>query len=117
MAGRPAWPSRSPASGEATRPLNGRLTTFGVPVGLARLLYNMRHIKTARMAVLGVVDKFRRRGVAEMFILRALSVGLARGFKGAELSWTLEDNDLINRTIEKVGGRRYKTFRLYHAPL
>ncbi len=88
-----------------------------MPVGLARLLYNMRHIKTARMAVLGVVEKFRRRGVVEMFILRALATGIARGYTGAELSWTLEDNDLICRTIEKVGGRRYKTFRLYHAPL
>jgi hypothetical protein len=29
------------------------------------------------------------------------------------LSWTLEDNDLINRTIEAVGGRRYKTYRIY----
>ena len=76
----------------------------------------MRHIKTARMAVLGVVEKFRRRGVVEMFILRAGHGHCARLHR-AELSWTLEDNDLICRTIEKVGGRRYKTFRLYHAPL
>jgi len=26
------------------------------------------------------------------------------GYSGAELSWTLEDNALINRTIEAVGG-------------
>jgi GNAT superfamily N-acetyltransferase len=106
-----------PDFNEATRPLNGRLTTLGIPIGLARLLYNMRHIKTGRMAVLGVVEKFRRRGVVEMFILRSLAAGIALGYTGAELSWTLEDNDLINRTIEKVGGRRYKTFRLFHTDL
>jgi hypothetical protein len=67
--------------------------------------------------VLGIVEKFRRRGVAEMFILQTLAKGLERGYTGAELGWTLEDNDLINRTIEKVGGQRYKTFRLYHTSL
>ena len=106
-----------PDFNEATRPLNGRLTTFGVPIGLARLLYNVRRIKTARMAVLGVVEKFRRRGVAEMFILQSLAAGLALGYTAAELSWTLEDNALINRTIEKVGGRRDKTYRLYQGTL
>jgi GNAT superfamily N-acetyltransferase len=107
-----------PDFNEATGPLNGRLTTFGIPIGLARLLYNVRHIKTARMAVLGVVEKFRRRGVSEMFILRALQYGRDQlRYTGAELSWTLEDNDLINRTIEKVGGRRYKTYRLYQTSI
>ena len=38
---------------------------------------------------------------------------LWRGYTGAELSWTLEDNALINRTIEAVGGRMYKTYRIY----
>jgi GNAT superfamily N-acetyltransferase len=106
-----------PDFNQATRPLNGRLTTWGLPIGLVRLLYNMRHITCARLAVLGVVEKFRRRGVAEMFILQTLAKGLERGYTGAELGWTLEDNDLINRTIEKVGGQRYKTFRLYHTSL
>lgn len=106
-----------PDFNEATRPLNGRLTTFGVPIGLVRLLYNVRRIKTARMAVLGVVEKFRRRGVVELFILQSLAAGIALGYTGAELSWTLEDNELINRTIEKVGGRRYKTYRLYQAAI
>ena len=35
------------------------------------------------------------------------------GYHGAELSWTLEDNDMINRTIQAVGGRQYKRFRIY----
>ena len=39
------------------------------------------------------------------------------GYTGAELSWTLEDNDAINRTVERVGGRRYKTYRIYEKPI
>lgn len=105
-----------PDFNEATRPLNGRLMKWGLPIGLIQLFRNLRKIRTARMAVLGIVEQYRRRGVAELFILRALEVGRNQlRYTGAELGWTLEDNDLINRTIEKVGGQRYKTFRIYSA--
>jgi len=107
-----------PDINEAIRPLNGRLTRFGIPTGLARLAYRIRHVKTARMAVLVVLEEFRRRGVAEMLILRTLDHGKNElGYTGAELSWTDEDNEVVNRTIEAVGGRRYKTYRIYQKPL
>ena len=66
------------------------------------------------MVVLDVLKEYRRRGVAEMLILRTLDYGKnVLGYTGAELSWTLEDNDAVNRTIEAVGARRYKTYRMY----
>ncbi len=99
---------------EAIRPLEGRLTRFGLPLGLARFMYRKRRIKTARMLVLDVLQHYRRRGVAEMLILQTLDHGKnVLGYTAAELSWTLEDNAAVNRTIESVGGRRYKTYRLY----
>ena len=83
-------------------------------VGLLRLLRRKRHIKTARMVVLDVLKEYRRRGIAELLILRTLDYGKnVIGYTGAELGWTLEDNDAVNRTIEAVGGRRYKTYRIY----
>jgi GNAT superfamily N-acetyltransferase len=92
---------------EAIRPLNGRLTTLGLPIGLARLAYRVPRIKTARMLVLVVLEGYRRRGVSELLILSTLQYGKnVLGYTGAELGWTLEDNDLINRTIEAVGARR-----------
>ena len=102
---------------EAIRPLNGRLCTWGFPVGLARFLRNRRHIQTVRLLALGVLDKFRRRGISELLILRAVETTMECGFKGAELGWTLEDNNLINNTIEAVGARHYKTFRIYEKNL
>ena len=94
--------------------MNGRLTRFGLPLGVARFLYRKRHIKTARVVVLDVLKEYRRRGVAEMLILHTLDYGKnVLGYTGAELSWTLEDNDAVNRTIEAVGARRYKTYRIY----
>ena len=107
-----------PDINEATGPLNGKLTRFGVPVGLAKLLYNLRRIQTARMAVMGVVEGYRRRGIAELLILHTLDHGKnVLKYTGAELGWTLEDNDLVNRTIERVGGERYKTYRLFERSL
>jgi len=103
-----------PDVNEAIRPLDGRLTTLGLPIGLARLLLRFPKIKTARMLVLVVLEGYRRRGVSELLILHTLDYGKnVLGYTAAELSWTLEDNDLINRTIEAVGGRRYKTYRIY----
>jgi GNAT superfamily N-acetyltransferase len=107
-----------PDLNEAIRPLNGRLTRFGLPLGLLRLLRGKRHIKTARMVVLDVLKDYRRRGIAELLILRTLDYGKnVIGYTGAELSWTFEDNDSVNRTIEAVGGRRYKTYRVYEKTL
>ena len=70
------------------------------------------------MVVLDVLKQYRRRGVAEMLIFNTLDYGKnVLGYTGAELGWTFEDNHLINRTIEAVGGRRYKTYRIYEKDL
>ncbi len=103
-----------PDLNEAIRPLNGRLARWGVPWGAWQLWRGLRRISTARMLILGVVEAHRRRGVAELLILKTLEHGRYQArYSGAELGWTLEDNDLINSTIESVGGRRYKTYRVY----
>jgi GNAT superfamily N-acetyltransferase len=107
-----------PDINEAIRPLGGRLTNFGLPINFARLAYHTRHIKTARMAVLGLLPQYRRRGITELLILRTLEHGRnIIGYTGAELGWTLEDNYLVNRTLETVGARRYKTYRIYEKRL
>jgi len=107
-----------PDLNEAIRPLNGRLTRFGLPIGLARLLYRKRRVKNARMLVLCVLEGYRRRGIGELLILRTLDYGKnSIGYTGAELGWTDEDNYLINRAIERVGAKRYKTYRIYEKSL
>jgi GNAT superfamily N-acetyltransferase len=103
-----------PDFNEAIRPLNGRLTWCGIPTGLFKLLRRMKKLRTGRMVTLGVLPGFRRRGIAELLILQAFQYAKHQlKYSGAELSWTLEDNDLINRTIEAVGGQIYKRYRIY----
>lgn len=119
VGGRPVGLSITlPDVNEAIRPLNGRLTRYGLPWGAWQFWRRKRRVKTARMVVLSVLKEYRRRGIGEMLILKTLEYGKnALGYTGAELSWTLEDNVLVNRTIETVGGRRYKTYRLYQKDL
>jgi len=96
----------------ALKHVNGRLARFGLPIGLIKLLYYRRKIRTARFVALGVLEKYRRAGIAEKLVLQVLEEGASRGFK-AELSMTLEDNVMVNRFIEAVGATRYKTYRIY----
>jgi GNAT superfamily N-acetyltransferase len=96
----------------ALQHLNGRLTRFGLPIGLIKLLYYRRKIRTARFIALGVVEKYRRAGIAERLVLQVMEEGASRGVTG-ELSMTLEDNTMINRFIEALGATKYKTYRIY----
>ena len=101
----------------ALRHINGRLTTFGLPIGLVKLLYHKSRTRTARLIALGVIEKYRRTGIAEMLVLRIVEEGMIkRGFTG-ELSMTLEDNFMINRFLEAIGAQRYKTYRIFNRPL
>lgn len=103
-----------PDLNEGLRKINGRLTTFGLPIGLARLWYHYRRATAARLIAIGVLPEHRRKGIIEQLILRTNHYGFhARKFLGAELGWTLEDNAAINKPIERVGGVRYKTYRIY----
>lgn len=101
----------------ALRKINGRLTSYGLPIGLAKLLYYKSRIRTARLIALGVRPKYRRGGIAEMLVLRIIEEGMIkRGFTG-ELSMTLEDNHMINRFLSAIGAERYKTYRIYRRGL
>jgi GNAT superfamily N-acetyltransferase len=103
-----------PDLNEAIRPLNGRLFPYGLPVNLVRFLWRKGRVKSARMIVLDVLEKYRRRGIAEMLILKTLDYGKnVAKYTGAELGWTLEDNYLVNQTIEAVGAKKSKVYRIY----
>jgi GNAT superfamily N-acetyltransferase len=99
------------------RDLNGRLSRFGLPIGLIKLLLYKKRIRKGRLIALGVVPKFRRAGVAEMLVLRVMEeTMIKRGITG-ELSMTLEDNFMINRFLNAIGAERYKTYRIFETAI
>jgi len=108
-----------PDLNEAIKPMNGSLSWFGIPyLGLLRLRYRLNRVKGARMMVLCVLPQYRRSGVAERLIYDTLDYGKnCLHYTNAELGWTDEMNDKINRTLERVGAVRCKTYRVFEKSL
>lgn len=98
-----------PDVNRALAKIDGRL----FPFGLFRLLWNMRKIKACRLIALGIRKGFRKRGIDAILYNDTLKNAQKLGYTDGEVSWTLEDNDLINRAIELMGAKRSKTYRVY----
>ncbi|MCP3099358.1 N-acetyltransferase [Myxococcus sp. K15C18031901] len=106
-----------PDGNQAIKAANGRLTTFGLPIGLAKLVLASRRINRLRLITLGIKEGYRRRGLDAILYLDTLRTAHRLGYAGGEISWTLEDNHLVNRAIESMGGQRSKVYRVYQRPL
>jgi hypothetical protein len=107
-----------PNLNEAIQDLNGRLFPFGFLKLLWRL--KVRRPKTGRLILLGVKKEYRNRryaGLAYLLCDEIYRGAKASGYEWAEFSWTLEQNTLINSLIEKIGCKRYKTYRVYEKAL
>lgn len=92
---------------------NGRL----FPFGLFKLLFGMKKIKSVRVLVLGVKKEFQYIGLGSIFYLKSIENAMARGYTMGEMSWILEDNHAMNRAIEAIGSKKYKTYRIYQYAL
>jgi GNAT superfamily N-acetyltransferase len=93
--------------------LNGRMG----PLGLLKFLYYARKMEAIRVLLLGVKAGYRKRGIETLLYVELFRRGQARGYQWGEMSWILEDNHLMQKGIEAVGGRKYKTYRLFQSPL
>jgi len=93
----------------ALKPAGGRL----FPLGLFKILYHQRLIKELRVLLLGVVEEYRTVGVAAGFYASLIRNARRLGYGHSEMSWILEDNVLMNRSLEAMGARKYKTYRIY----
>lgn len=98
-----------PDINEALRHVGGRL----FPFGLAKLLWHKRHIRHIRVVLLGVREQYRATTAAAGLYAALIREGLRLNYVGAEGSWVLEDNVLMRRAIESMGGTVYKTYRIY----
>jgi len=89
--------------------INGRLG----PVGLAKFLWYSRKIRDIRILTMGVKEEYRKKGIEGLFYLEAFKAAVKKGYERAEMSWILEDNVLVQRGCELMGGRLYKKYRIY----
>ncbi|MBZ5576948.1 MAG: N-acetyltransferase [Acidobacteriia bacterium] len=98
-----------PDVNQALKPAGGSL----FPTGLLKILYHQRLIKSVRVLALGVVEEHRASGLAAAFYATLVRNARKLGFGDCEMSWILEDNVLMNRSLEVMGAKRYKTYRIY----
>lgn len=87
------------------------------PFGLLKFLWHRRKIDRARLLIMGMVEEYRGRGADAIFYLETAKEALKRGYKQMEGSWILENNVMMNQIIERLGGRKYKTYRIYEKGL
>lgn len=95
------------------RKMNGRLFPFGI----FRLLFGRRSINRLRVLTMGVAKKFRHLGIEMVMIDEIYRRGPKNGFVTGELSWILEDNDVMNRIARRLCGEPYRVYRVYRKEL
>jgi len=93
--------------------LNGKLGLLGI----FKFLYYSKKIKRLRVMLLGIKQAFQKKGVEGLLYFETFKRGIEKGYHQAECSWILENNVLMQRGIEAMGGKRYKTYRIYEVPL
>jgi hypothetical protein len=98
-----------PDVNEALRHIGGKLFPFGLP----KLLWHKRHIRHIRVVLLGVREEYRATAAAAALYASLIGEGTRLNYLGAECSWVLEDNVLMRRAIESMGGTVCKTYRIY----
>ncbi len=83
------------------------------PTGALKILFGMKKIKTVRVFALGTLKEYRRLGIDVCFYVRNILAAREKGVIRAEASWILEDNVPMNRALEHINGKVYRTYRLY----
>ncbi len=108
-----------PNLNEAIRDMKGRL----FPFNWIKLLWRMKvkRPKTARMPMMGVRKALQATPIGAALALSVMrsvrDFNFSHGVTGSELSWILERNDRVRHVIEMVGGKPYKTYRVYEKQL
>jgi len=98
-----------PDLNRAMRHANGRL----LPFGLLKILWHKRKIATLRVLTLGLVDRYRGKGIDALLYLEIFRRGASLGIQSGEFGWILEDNAAMRRPMERIGARVSKRYRFY----
>jgi GNAT superfamily N-acetyltransferase len=98
---------------EALAPLKGSL----LPFGWLKFLLGKRKIRGARTLLMGVEPAHRLKGIDVLLINETIRHGVAHDICRAECSWILEDNTVMNRSLEKYGAVLKNVYRVYEQDL
>lgn len=98
-----------PDLNQVLRQMNGRLN----PWTIMKAIYYSKKIRDLRLLLLGIKKEYRLRGVDALLFREGFKAVKKGGYRRVEFSWILEDNLSVQRLIHMIGGRLYKTYRIY----
>jgi len=106
-----------PDVNQAFRKAKAQPNVWSLPLFLVKFLWYRRKIDALRLVIMGVKPEHRTLGIDALFYVETARAAFKKGYKRCEMSWILESNDMMNRIIERLGGRIYKTYRIYQKPV
>ncbi|MBI2026362.1 MAG: GNAT family N-acetyltransferase [Deltaproteobacteria bacterium] len=98
-----------PNVNEVLKNINGRL----LPFGWWKLLHGMKKISSLRVFALGVLQKYHHSGLGAVCYDELVKRGHQKNMLKGELSWVLEDNEKLNKSLRHLGVKLYKKYRIY----
>lgn len=87
------------------------------PTGIFKLLFGRKSIKSVRVVALGILPEYRRTGLDLCLYVRSYQAAIRKGIKRGEASWILENNVMMNRALQQIGAKVYRTHRIYEKQL
>ncbi len=110
-----------PDANEFIKDMKGKLLPFNWAKLGWRLLSRKSFASGTRVPFMGVMPEFKNKVMGS--VLALLTVGAVRreslrlGFPVCEMSWVLESNSQTRHSIEDIGGKVYKTYRMFERPI
>ncbi len=100
-------------------PLRPRRKWYGDSdiVRVFRLLRTKRNIPRMRLMFFGIRPDYRNLGIDAILFNEVKTYAKKQGYQTCEASLLLEDNELILSSSEFMGGKHYKTWRIYDLAL
>ncbi len=95
------------------RKINGRL----FPFGLLKLMRGRRRIDVARGMAVTMIPAYQHSGLSIVLLDQLVGAAKPWGLKCWEFSWVLESNTSSRGTLERLGTKRSKTYRIYDCVL
>lgn len=96
----------------AIKRIDGRL----FPFGFLEIFKLKRHPRRVRVLSIAVVPEYQMWGLGLVLMKALVPQALERGIEEAEFSWILETNRLACGSLDKVGAKIAKRYRIYDFP-
>ncbi len=98
-----------PDANAALQKANGRL----FPFGLMKILLGMRKINRLKTMGMGVMHKYRMRGLDAYFYVETFERAKKMGYVMTDMSLIVENNHSMRNALDHMGAKIYKTYRFY----